>query len=602
MKRLSLSLMILLCLQLPAFGVDFLPLKDIQPGQKGVGKTIFKGNHIEEFQVEILGVLYNIGPNQNQILARLSGGPIEKAGVFQGMSGSPVYIDGKLAGAVAYATPFSKEAIAGITPIQEIIRIFEEKGPLPKPADGGKPVRLSSLLNPTQNPVSAFRSAGAGFALQPQIAASSMPSSLVPIATPLSFSGFHPAAIAQFASHFQAMGFAPVMGGISGRLPDQSKSTTLQPGSTLSVQLIRGDMDIDAAGTVTHVDGNRIYAFGHPFLGIGYTELPLNSADVIAVMPNLQVSSKISQTTGFVGSIVQDRATGVMGIAGKKPRMIPVSIHLTTSRNEEKTYNYEVVTDAFLTPFLMNFTVYNTLISSERGIGNQTLQLKTRISVKDQPDVAMENSISAAANTPVFASLSVSAPIDFLLNSGFSEMELKKVNVDIVAVEETRQAILDSVWQDKTRLHAGEEVELTVFLKKNNGEIVSEKYPVKIPDDVVPGPMYIMVSDGSTLAQRDSEEDPAVFVPKNLGQLIRAINNLKKNDRLYIRFFRDEPGAVIKGEGLPGLPPSILSILKSGKTSGGIDPLRKTVYSEYELPQNDFVVSGQRIIKIDVIG
>jgi hypothetical protein len=281
--------------------------------------------------------------------------------------------------------------------------------------------------------------------------------------------------------------------------------------------------------------------------------------------------------------------------------MIPVTIHLTTSRNEKKTFNYEVVTDPFLTPFLMNFTVFNTLMSSERGIGNQTLRLKTRIAVRDQPEVSMENNISASANTPVFASLTVSGPVEFLLNSGFREMELKRVDVEIVAVEEARLAVLDGLWEDRSRVRAGEEVELSIFMKKSSGEILSQKYPVKIPEDAVRGPMFIMVSDGSALAQRDADEEPGLFVPKSIGQLIRAINNIKKNDRLYVRLYRDEAGAIVRGEGQPGLPPSVLSILKSGKTSGGVNPLRRAVYREYELPQGDFVLAGQRIVRIEVI-
>ena len=192
----------------------------------------------------------------------------------------------------------------------------------------------SSLLSPAPSAVSEFRNAGAGFSVL-QFSAS-----LVPIATPLSFSGFHSAAIAQFAPQLQAMGFAPVMGGISGTAlsPGTGGNGVLYPGSTLSVQLVRGDMDVNASGTVTWVDGERIYAFGHPFLGIGYTELPLNKAEVVALLPNLQVSSKVSQTTEAVGAIIQDRATGILGIAGKVPRMIPVTIHLTTSSNEKKTF------------------------------------------------------------------------------------------------------------------------------------------------------------------------------------------------------------------------------------------------------------------------
>ncbi|MBI2821538.1 MAG: hypothetical protein HYX74_04885, partial [Acidobacteria bacterium] len=189
-----------------------------------------------------------------------------------------------------------------------------------------------------------------------------------------------------------------------------------------------------------------------------------------------------------------------------------------------------------------------------------------------------------------------------LLNSGFQDIRLEKIEVDIRAVEEARQAVLEGVWQDKTRVRRGEEVELTLFMKKGNGEVVSEKYPVKVPEDIVPGPMSILVADGNTLARQDADEQPGAFVPKSITQLIRAINNIKKNDRLYIRFFRDEPGALIRGEGLPGLPPSILSILRSGKASGGLDPLRRSVYMEYELAPYDFVVTGRRVIRVEVIG
>ncbi|MBI2820765.1 MAG: hypothetical protein HYX74_00945, partial [Acidobacteria bacterium] len=504
----QIFMIVVLALPVPALAGDFYPLDRVQPGQKGIGRTVFDGNRIEEFQVEILGVLQNTGPRQNQILARLSGGPIDRAGVFQGMSGSPVYIDGKIVGAVAYSMAFSKDAVAGITPIEEIVNIFKEGEARPPEQEDPRPIRLSSLLNPAPAASFPFGSSGPAFSV-----AALTPASLVRIATPLSFSGFHPAAIAQFAPQFQAMGFSPVMGGgVSGRRAETGSSPALQPGSTLAVQLIRGDMDINASGTVTYVSGDRIYAFGHPFLGIGYTELPLASADVVAVVPNLQISSKISQTADLIGSIVQDRATGIMGIVGREPRMIPVAIDLTTSRNEKKTYNYEVVTDAFLTPFLMNFTVFNTLISSERGIGDQTLQVRTRIAVRDQPEIRMENSISAAANTSVFASLTVSAPVDYLLNSGFQDIRLDEIEVDILAVEEARQAVLDGVWQDKTRVRRGEEVELTLFMKKGNGDVVSEKYPVKVPEDIVPGPMSILVADGNTLAHQDADEQPGAFV------------------------------------------------------------------------------------------
>lgn len=584
-------------------GAPFYPLDLVKPGQRGYGQTVFQGAAPERFDVEILGVLKNaVGPRQNLILARVSGGRIEEVGIFGGMSGSPVYLEDRLVGAIAYAFTFAKEPIAGITPIQEIIDVFKER---PQPAfrfGQNRPLATLYEAAASSSPLDLLTPLG-----RPDFTGNSLGDTggdairLTPIATPVNLSGFSPASIRFFSPYLEALGMVPVRGGGMAR-PGDFEDAPLQAGSTVTVQLVRGDLDVAATGTVTHISGSQIYAFGHPFLGIGYTDLPLNKAAVLTVVPSLMNSQKIAAATEFLGTIRQDRSTGVMGILGEKPKMIPVRLRLATSRNELMEYSYEVVTDTLLTPFLLTFAVHNSIVASERAIGGQTLQVRCTISLRNQPQVHFENSVSDLANSSVFAALSAASPVNFLLTSGFEDLVMEKVEIDITAVEQTREAALDKVWQDKVEVRPGEEVVLTVFLRKGNGEMMVERYPVKIPENLPPGPLQIQVGDGLSLIRSDAQADPGEFIPATLPQLIKAINNLKRNDRLYIRLYRDDAGVVVAGEGLPALPPSLRAIYNSKKTSGDARSIGRVVLIEHELPATDYVLKGQKTITLDVKG
>jgi hypothetical protein len=391
------------------------------------------------------------------------------------------------------------------------------------------------------------------------------------------------------------------MGVGSGRNEDWEEAT-LEPGSTISVQLVRGDMEVSASGTVTHIDGDKVYAFGHPFMGIGFTSLPLSKAGVIGVIPSLMNSQKVSSTIEPIGAIKQDRATGILGITGEKPRLVPVNLTLTTSRKEKKQFNYEVANDTFLTPFLIAFTVHNSIVSSERAMGGQTVQLKCRISLKGQPEVKFENSISDLTSTPALAAVTAAAPVNFILSSGFDDIVLEQIDVEMSTVENTRDAVLDKVWQDKLEVKPGEELGLTVFLRKPNGELEQETYPVKIPEGLSPGDLKIMVGDGVSVTLEDAKNEESQFVPQSLDQLVKAINNLKKNNRLYIRLFREQEGAIVGGEGLPGLPPSILALYNAEKTTGDTKLIRRVVFVEHELPPTEYVLTGQKTIQVKIKG
>jgi len=572
----------------------------VKAGMIGEGKTVFQGTQVDTFDVEILGVLENIGPKRSLILARLSGDKLEKTGVFAGMSGSPVYIDNRLIGAVAYAFPFAKEPIAGITPIEEMVDIFKEGTP---PSN----TRLAKSLNLQQlYQVSSFSDLfgfwdPAHLQGEPPDETFGTFGGFQPIATPLNLGGFTTETVRAFASQFDRLGLVPVFGAGNTRLNDFSDAP-LEPGSTVGVQLIRGDMNINASGTVTHISGDKIYAFGHPFLSMGYTDMPLTKAGVLTVIPSIMTSQKLSATGGIVGSIRQDRATGIMGIKGAQPKMIPVNVRLRTSRHEDKNYRYEIVSDKFLTPFLMTFTVHSSITASERSIGGQTLQVKCTISLKDQPKIRFENSVSDVASSPALAAITAASPVHFLLNSGFEDVVMEGIDLEIKAVESTQEATLDKVWQDRIKVRAGEEVGITVFLRKPNGEVISDRYPVKIPEDTPAGPLKILIGDGISVSRHDALIESGEFIPENLTQLVKAINNLKKNDRFYIRLFREQEGAVIAGHGLPNLPPSLLALYKSQKTSGDARPINRVVYVEHELPSTDYVLSGEKVIQVEVEG
>jgi len=582
-----------------AQNVSFLPLEEVKPGQKGIGRTVFKGTEVEDFDVEILGVIEKTGPKQNIILARLSGEKIARFGVFAGMSGSPVYIDDRLIGAIAFAFPFATEPIAGITPIQEMIDVFKEHV--------GTSFKLAKEMNPASLyevhsfPSSPFSASDYFFNVGSRFAQVGSPGQMRPIDTPLSLSGFSPASIHDFLGYWGQLGMVPTVGSGSAR-NEEWDDVPLEPGSTISVELVRGDLNIGASGTVTHISGNKVYAFGHPFMSVGFTEFPLSKAGVIGIIPNLMNSQKVSASTQPIGMIKQDRATGIMGVTGEEPRLIPINLSLTTSRGEKKEFRYEVVNNTFLTPFLMAFTVHSSIISSERALGDQTVQLKCKIKLKDQPVVNFEHSISDLTSAPAIAAVTAAAPVNFILNSGFENIVLEQIDLELIAVEETRDAVLHKIWQDKLEIRPGEELSLTVFLRKPNGDLIQETYPVKIPEGLSPGNLRIMIGDGMSVTLDDAKTEKATFIPENLGQLVKAINNLKKNDRLYIRLFRDQEGAIIGGEGLPGLPPSILALYNAQKTTGDIKSINRVVFVEHELPATDFVLTGQKIIQVKIKG
>jgi hypothetical protein len=586
-------------------GPEIFALEDLKPGMKGTARTVFSGSGTEEFGVEVLGILPGFpGPRQSAIIAKLSGPNVEKTGVFAGMSGSPVYIDGKIVGAIAFSFPFSKEPIAGITPIKQMIDLFDKGSENLRPKEP-RVVSFSQLAGtdwkpnlpkPAVSSVSLLAPVSAGSPLMPLLG-----QQMTPIATPLVFSGISQESLSTFAPQLVATGLLPVSGagGSAAITPlAEVNENTFPPGSSISVQLVRGDYSLAAAGTVTMRDGDRIYAFGHPLLSLGASDMPMAESSVVTVISNMNNSFKLSVPGRMVGSISQDRASGIFGLLRQAPKMIPVKVNLHTSRDRTETYSYEIATDSFLTPLLLNITLFSTITSSERALGDSTISVKGEIRVKGQEPIQIDRRFSAANNVALMASGSIAAPVSSLLTSGFDDVQLDGITLDIASTETKYAGTLERITLDRTEVRRGEKVEVQAYVRTESGKQFVQRIPVQIPEDAGLGQLLVFVGDGGVL----QEGSPAKsFVPQDLSQLVKAINTVKKSDRLYVKLFRITSGAVIGTSELPSLPPSMVATLNSDRTSGGYTPTVLSPVYEMELPPAEFVISGQQLIAIDVV-
>jgi SpoIVB peptidase S55 len=586
------------------------PVDELKPGMVAVGKTVFEGDRLDEFKAHILGVLRNvIGPRRNLILARLEGGPLAQTGVIAGMSGSPVYIDGRLVGAVSYSLgQFSKEAIAGITPIDEMTEAATFAAPrrpaarvelqLPITPDG---LRASlrqafSWARPfADSPADVQVFGGTGLN-------AGIGTLLRPIATPLTLGGFDASVIDPVASAFSDQGFVPVMAGSAVALAQgngrAASAQPLRPGDPIGVALMSGDLEIGATGTVTDVEGTRVYAFGHPFYGLGPTQFPMTRAYVHALLPSMANSMKIASTGEVVGTVQQDRATTIAGTLGPGPALIPVRISLTSDRGTKKTFNMAMVNDQLFTPLLAYLSIVNTLTSYERQNGAASYVVRGTASVKKYGNVAFEDLFSGDQPS-IGAAAYVVAPINVLLRNAFEDVELERLDLDIDASEQPRSATLERVWIDGNRVKPGSKVDLKVLLRTYRGEEITRTVPVDIPPNAR-GTVSVMVTDGTRLSQWESRElQVQPLQTRDLHQMIRVLNNARKNNRLYVRLLGRDQGAVVKGESLSSLPPSVMAVLESDRNGGSFRPLQNAVLGEWEITTEQ-AVNGSRTLSLPI--
>jgi hypothetical protein len=557
----------------------------VRPGMKGVAYTVFQGTQPETMGVEVLGVLKNlIGPKSDLILVRLSGEKAEYTGVVAGMSGSPVYIDGKMVGAIAYRIgSFSKEPIAGVTPIAQMLEINE--------FDASVPAR---------EPVSHAKPAGAEKTSGPGIFSTGLESYaqyLQPIDAPFFFNGFSESTVQQFAPQFAAAGIVPVMG--VGAASDAKQPEPLVPGSAVSAVLVRGDMDVAATCTVTYMDKDHLLACGHPLTQYGMVDMPMTKANVVATLASPLNAFKIINTTEPVGAFVQDRHTGILGRFNRDPQMIPVTLTLH-GPSGPKEYHYEVLNNPKLTPLMMQATVFNALMGMNQYGEETTYRMSGHIHVNGYPDVRLANMFSPVDTAPTAFAVATTLGEHFgrIYDNPFETPTVSGVSLEFDLERDRHSAVLENARTEVTEARPGDEITIEAVLRPYRGERIVRRIPVRVPTSVPKGTLRILVSDAETL-DRSRRGNPAINRRLDLNSTIELLNKEHLNDHLYVSLLEANPQATVEDKVMPAVPLSVMNVMEGLRATQEMVVYNESAVNESSTPVG-YVVSGSQVISLTI--
>jgi hypothetical protein len=573
------------------------PLSQVQPGMKCVAYTIFTGDEIEKVDLVVLGVLHNaLGPKQDIILVQLLGEKVEHTGVVAGMSGSPVYFDGKLVGALSLKLgTFTKEAIGGVTPIENMLDV--EKSPEP-PTNAPSPASASTAPQTnTGNTFSAARiplpenvarqtSAGAG-------------QFLVPIETPLITTGLYPETIAQFSKQLSAWGMTMMAGGTAAPSPEDAQ---LKPGDMVGVELIRGDLSVTPGCTVTTVDHGKILACGHPIFSFGNVSMPLARAHVVTTLASAMASTKIISTGGTIGTLTQDRVTAIGGRLGDGPPMIPVDVTFVTG-TEQKQFHFEIIESPQLTPLLVALATYNGIIGNTAYGEGSTLQLDGEIAIKGHTTATLKD-LFAPTDNPVsggfFVATDVQSTFAQIYSNPYEIPHVSAIHLRVTALPERRAATIDDAWVEANEVRPGQTVNVKVQLRPYRGPAFVQEFPITIPTQTARGPLQLVISDAETVNRTvQSLTASSQGQLPGLEELIKLLNREHQNDRLYATLLQPTPTLMVEDKVMPNAPASAINVLDQRQSPGGARLLYQSTAGEWSVEMHQ-VISGERTLTITV--
>jgi len=569
---------------------EILPLDQIKPGMKGIAYTIFAGDQIEKFDLEVIGVMPNLmGPKQSIILVELKGPKVEHTGVVAGMSGSPVYIEGKLAGALSLKFGiFTKEAIAGVTPIENMLEAQSAAAP-EKTASAEAALPDDAALRQYPVPAELAQRVGAGTGAY-----------LAPIETPLVFSGFHPAAFERFAGQLAAYGMVAAQGGTAAPQPDDAQ---VKPGDMVSMVLVKGDLSLHAACSVTLVTADRVFMCGHPLFGFGPVQMPMARARVLTTLSSELASTKIVNVGGVIGTITQDRRTAVLGRLGPAPRMIPMELTIVTPK-QEKQFRFEMIENAKLTPLLVAISAFNGLVANTAYSEGTTFRLTGGIEITGHSRVNLENMFAPTdlfIPDGVFVAWTVQSVFARIFSNPYEAARVERIVLRLESIPERRWATIESAWSEKSEAQPGESLGVKVLLRPYRGVPAIQEVPITIPPQAARGTtLRVLVSDSDTL-NRMSRLFTFALQGRLAGleQLITLLNRERPNNRLYVTLLQPTPTLLVEDKELPNAPLSQINVLDQRRSAGGSMLLRESTAGEWSVPMNQ-VISGIYSLNITV--
>jgi hypothetical protein len=563
-----------------------LPLEQVKPGMRGVAYTIFAGDKIEPFDVEVIGILPNLmGPKQSIILVQLHGEKAEHTGVVAGMSGSPVYVDGKLMGALSLKFGvFVKEPLAGVTPIEDILSIPTGDASTPKTLSVRSTVTQSQRYPVPEKWAQAAGASGAAF--------------LEPIAAPLVFSGFAPATLRQYANEWAPYGMVAAAGGTAPAASDDAK---VVPGDMVSMLLVQGDISMSAACTVTAVTEDRVYACGHPLFGLGASDMPLARGRTLTTLASDFNSTKIVNAGGVIGTLTEDRLTAVMGRIGPTPQMIPVDLTVVTPAGE-KQFHSEMISNPKLTPLLMGIIAFNGLTQNTAYGEGSTMKLNGNIDINGHSPVSLEDMYAPTDQfvpDGTFVASSVQTTFTRIFSNPYEMPKINKVSLRVESIPERRVASILNAWSEMSEAQPGDPVTIKVLLRPYRGEPMIRDVPITIP---------AQVNRGSTLRVQVSDADSLNRIPNlvaaqgrlgGLDQLISLLNRERRNNQLYVTLLKPTPTLLVEDKELPDAPLSQINVLDQKRLPGNSALLRESAAGEWSIHMDE-IISGSTSVYIKI--
>lgn len=568
----------------------------------GKGLTVFYGEEIEEFGVEIIDVMHNFYPKFNVILVKLLGDQVEKNGIVSGMSGSPVYIDGKLVGALSFRFgQFMKEPVGGLMPIEYMLEI-EKK-------NKDRDITLSRQAQQLQSFVEAALVGAddnfwATLLNYPERVESSQPQLNI-IASPLLFSGFQPELVNHFVSHFNEYGFTPMITGGAGS--GEPKKVVFQPGSAVSVVFLTGDLAIEASGTVTAVAENKLLSFGHHLFNFGPISLPLAGTQVYTTLPSLLGSSKLASATDVVGTFLQDRLSGAYGDLSLRPNLIPVFLQIESPFHETTMFNFKLANDpAFnnILPFYMRLALVQAAYSARLAGEQNSSRVRGSITLTDGRALELDDLFTSqqtfgflsAGDDAVSAADLVTVLMGNMMINDFNGPDIASVDIRLTTIPGEKYAKIESVWQDKTQVRPGESVKLSINVRDKKERMQKITRTIPIPQNISGRQISIIVSNGSALSRYEVQVSRGKFVPQDFDHLFKILSERRKSQNLYIQVRESDNGLIVEGQEMLDLPPSVTNVMNSRSSSGVINRLRDRVVYEEVVPMDDVIIGAKRLI------
>jgi hypothetical protein len=585
--------------------VEIMPLREIKPGMKATAWTVFQGTEPEPVPIEIVGRLKNIwGPNQDIIIGKMGGKAI-RTNVAGGMSGSPVYINGKLIGAVALRmSVFSPDSICGITPIELMLEINEFDKSRPENAlTPDKAAKAREVSVPSELLGQAVAAGGSG-SLPPV-------QTMTPIESPLIFSGFQPSTLQQFGPLFQQLGVTAAQGGAGSEVqtakPAKGWEHSLNPGDTIAGVLVSGDMSVSGVGTVTYNDGKRVLAFGHPFFNLGPVDMPMAKGEVVMTLASAFQPNKMANSTEVVGALHQDRHSGIMGVLGAESPMIPVTMKVRAldkaeKVEKEKDFHFNVFVHQKWTPYLMMLTLYNSLSELNEFADESTYRLKGSVMMNGMPNISV-STMQTSGETPMPAPMLLAGwwgdKFNRLYLNNVKTADVKSVNLTVDLIPERRVATIENAWVANSDVRPGDDVTVKAFLRPYRGEPIQREFTVKIPPGLAKGDHRIMLSDAETVNRMQNlAGNMNRFL--DLPEAVSLLNQERTNNKLYVSLVESSPTAYYDDKTLPSLPSSVLNVMQAGRASSrSMFTSPETASQQMALPF-DYVVTGSYSLRIHV--